>query len=92
MANIPKKIPERRCVGCGEHFPKSALVRVVRRPEGDVVLDKTGKLSGRGAYLCPKAECLKKAQKAHRLETALSCGMPDEVFVGLEEALVRGDS
>ena len=91
MANIPKKIPERRCVGCGEHFPKSALVRVVRRPEGEVVLDKTGKLSGRGAYLCPKAECLKKAQKARRLENALSCGMPDEVFAGLEEALGRGD-
>ena len=88
MANIPKKIPERRCVGCGEHFPKSALVRIVRRPdEGGIVPDTTGKLSGRGAYLCPNPTCLKKAQKAHRLETALECTIPAEVYERLEAEL-----
>ena len=88
MAYIPKKIPERRCVGCGEHFPKSALVRIVRRPdEGGIVADLTGKLSGRGAYLCRNAQCLKKAQKARRLENALECPIPPEIYERLEAEL-----
>ena len=63
----PKKIPQRRCIGCGERFDKSALIRIVRTPEGDIVLDRTGKRSGRGAYLCHRVECLRRAKKANRL-------------------------
>ena len=64
-----KKIPVRRCVGCGEHFPKGELVRVLRTPEGEITLDLTGKKSGRGAYICKKQACLKKARKSRRIET-----------------------
>ncbi len=79
-----KKLPERRCVGCGEHFPKSALIRVVRTPEGVIVLDKTGKQNGRGAYLCPRVTCLKKAKKTARLSQNLKTPIPDAIFERLE--------
>lgn len=85
-----KKIPERRCTGCGEHFPKSTLIRVLRTPEGEIVLDTTGKRSGRGAYICKNSSCLKKARKARRLESSLECNIPDEVYDKLEEELAVG--
>ena len=89
MVNQPKakKIPERRCVGCGEHFPKRELIRVVRSPEGVVTLDFTGRAPGRGAYLCPSLACLKKARKAKRLEAAYEMGIEDAVYDALEEKL-----
>ncbi len=82
-----KKIPERRCVGCGERFPKPTLIRVVRTPEGEILLDRTGKKSGRGAYLCHKAECLRLARKANRLARNLECEIPDTVYTRLEAEL-----
>ena len=85
-----KKIPERRCVGCGEHFPKGELVRVVRTPEGEVTLDLTGKKSGRGAYICKKSTCLKKARKSRRIETSLECSIPDAVYDRMEEEISHG--
>ena len=85
-----KKQPIRRCTGCGEHFPKSTLIRVVRTPEGEIVLDEIGKKSGRGAYICKSASCLKKARKAKRLETSLDCVIPDEVYNRMEEELTVG--
>ena len=85
-----KKQPIRRCAGCGEHFPKSTLIRVVRTPEGEIVLDEIGKKSGRGAYICKSASCLKKARKAKRLETSLDCIIPDEVYNRMEEELTVG--
>ncbi len=75
-----KKQPTRRCTGCGEHFPKSTLVRVVRDPEGNISLDLTGKKSGRGAYICRRPSCLKKAQKAKRIDSSLECTVPAEVY------------
>ena len=88
--NTVRKQPVRRCTGCGEHFPKNELIRVLRTPEGDIVLDGTGKRSGRGAYICRNASCLKKARKARRLETSLECFIPDEVYTKLEEELTVG--
>ena len=85
----PKKIPERRCVGCGERKEKSELIRVLRTPEGEIVLDRTGKRSGRGAYLCPNAECLRKARKTRRLQTNLETEIPDSVFEALEREISR---
>ena len=85
-----KKIPVRRCVGCGEHFPKGELVRVVRTPEGEVTLDLTGKKSGRGAYICKKSTCLKKARKSRRIETSLECSIPDAVYDRMEEEISHG--
>ena len=85
-----KKIPTRRCVGCGEHLPKSSLIRVLRTPEGEIVLDLVGKRSGRGAYLCKSVACFKKAVKSKRLESSLECKIPDEVYIKLEEELAVG--
>ena len=82
-----KKIPERRCTGCGERFPKPTLIRVVRSPEGEITLDFTGKKPGRGAYLCKNPACLKKARKAHRLEQNLVCEIPDTIYDTLEGEL-----
>lgn len=82
-----KKIPLRRCTGCGESFPKKELIRVVRSPEGGVSLDFTGKASGRGAYVCKKTACFKKARKQGRFKAALDCDIPDEVLTALEEEI-----
>ena len=86
-----RKQPVRRCTGCGEHFPKNSLMRVLRTPEGEIVLDATGKKSGRGAYICKSAACLKKARKARRLEASLECSIPDDVYNRLEEELAVGN-
>ena len=82
-----RKLPMRRCTGCGEHFAKSALIRVLRTPEGEITLDLVGKKSGRGAYICRSAECLKKARKSRRIESALECSIPDEIYARMEEEL-----
>ena len=84
-----KKIPERKCTGCGGRFAKKDLVRVVRTPEGKIELDFTGKAAGRGAYVCPSVSCLKKARKARRFESAFECAVPDEVYAALEEEMVK---
>ena len=84
-----KKIPMRKCIGCGEMFPKKELVRVVKTKTGEengqetytVSLDKTGKAAGRGAYICKKAKCLEIAVKAKRLQRAFECQIPEEVFI-----------
>ncbi len=82
-----KKIPQRKCVGCGEMKSKKELIRVVRSPEGDISLDLTGKKAGRGAYVCPEKECITKAYKGHRLEKALEKQVNDDVYKKLLEEL-----
>jgi predicted RNA-binding protein YlxR (DUF448 family) len=82
-----KKIPLRKCTGCGEMKPKKELVRVVKTPESDIVLDLTGRVNGRGAYICHSAECLKKARKSRRIEKSFQCAIPDEVYDLMEEEL-----
>ena len=82
-----RKIPLRKCIGCGEMKQKKELIRIVRSAAGEVSVDLTGKASGRGAYICPLSDCLKPARKAKRLENALSCKIPDSVFDMLEEKL-----
>ena len=92
MANSPiRKTPTRRCTGCGEHFPKNTLIRVLRTPEGEVLLDLTGKKSGRGAYICKNAACLKKARKSRRIETSLECSISEELYEKMEEELKVGE-
>lgn len=86
-----KKIPLRKCTGCGEMKPKKELVRVVKTPEGEISLDPTGKMNGRGAYICKNAECLKKAHKSKRIEKALSCTVPDEIYNKLEQELISSE-
>ena len=82
-----KKVPTRQCLGCSEHRPKNEFLRVVRAPDGTVSLDFTGKKSGRGAYLCPKADCLKKARKSKALDRSLEVPIPEEVYDRLEREI-----
>jgi predicted RNA-binding protein YlxR (DUF448 family) len=77
---MQKKIPQRQCMGCRERMDKKALIRVVRGTDGSVSLDYSGKAAGRGAYICPKAECLKKAQKSKALDRSLEVEIPQEVY------------
>ena len=86
-----KKIPERKCVGCNERKPKNELVRVLRTPEGEIQIDRTGKKSGRGAYLCRSTACFAKAIKARRLQTALECEIPDNMIGAIEKELTVCD-
>ena len=79
-----RKIPMRQCLGCRTMFPKRELIRVVRSPEGELSLAFKGKAPGRGAYLCPNPECLKKARKARAIERAFSVSVPEEVYEALE--------
>lgn len=82
-----KKIPMRMCVGCGEHFPKRELVRVVKNSDGKIFLDLTGKAAGRGAYICKSADCLEKAKKGKRLNRAFETAVSDEIYDLLIEEL-----
>ena len=79
-----KRIPQRQCVGCREMRDKKSLLRVVKSPEGDISLDFKGKKPGRGAYVCPNPDCLKRARKARALERALSVTIPAEVYDAME--------
>ena len=83
----PKKIPMRKCIGCGEMKPKKELLRIVRSPEGEISLDLTGKKSGRGAYICAYPACLAKAQKGKRLERAFECAVEPGVYEALAASL-----
>jgi predicted RNA-binding protein YlxR (DUF448 family) len=86
--SVNKKVPERKCIGCSEKKAKKDLIRIVRLPdEKGVEIDRTGKKSGRGSYICPSAACLKKARK--RLEANLECTIPEEVFQNLEMEIER---
>ena len=89
---MQKKIPMRQCVGCREMKDKKELLRVVRTPEGSILLDGRGKASGRGAYVCPDIACLKKARKSKALERALETPIPEEVYDALEAQMEGGEA
>lgn len=82
---MAKKIPLRQCVGCGEMKNKKEMMRVLKTPEDEIVLDLTGKKNGRGAYLCVSAECLAKARKNKGLERSFRMSIPNEVYDSLEK-------
>ena len=84
---MQKKIPQRQCMGCRERKDKKAMIRVARCTDGSVSLDFSGKLNGRGAYVCPDPECLKKAQKSKALERSLEVAIPQEVYDRLEKEM-----
>lgn len=75
-----KKIPMRRCLATNESFPKKELLRIVRTPEGEVKVDTTGKLNGKGAYLSKSNEALEIARKKNLLNKALEVDIPDEIY------------
>lgn len=84
---MPKKIPMRQCLGCREMKPKRELLRVVRSPEGEISLDLRGKANGRGAYVCPQPECLKKAIRSKALSRAFETEIPQAVYDALVEEM-----
>ena len=77
---MQKKIPMRQCLGCRERREKRQMIRVVRCTDGSVSQDFSGKLNGRGAYICPDLECLKKAQKSKALDRSLEVAIPEDVY------------
>ena len=78
MAN--KKIPMRQCIGCGEMKPKKEMLRIIKTAEEEILLDTTGRKNGRGAYICPDSECLKKAVKGKGLERSFKMAIPKDVY------------
>ena len=85
--NKIKKVPQRKCLGCMESFPKKELVRVVRMADGSVEIYLPGKKPGRGAYICQTKTCLKKAIKSKRIETNLEVEISDELLERLAEEI-----
>lgn len=84
-----RKPPLRLCAACSRQRPKRELLRVVRTPAGEVLLDPTGKMSGRGVYLCPEAGCLTAGLKAKALERALGVSLQPEALLALQDEAVR---
>ena len=80
-----KKIPMRMCSGCREMKPKQELIRIVRTPDGAVLVDTKGKVSGRGAYVCKNADCLEKSIKSKSLSHSLDVALSEEIIVQLRE-------
>lgn len=81
----PKKIPTRTCVACRQEKPKREMVRVVRSPEGEISLDFSGKLPGRGAYVCAEEGCIRKLRQKRLLNKAFSAPVADDVYGRIEE-------
>lgn len=88
---MEKRVPQRRCCGCMEMKPKSQLIRVVKSNDGKVTLDLTGKMNGRGAYICNDTECFAKARKAKRIQRALSCEISEDVFDSMEALISKNE-
>ncbi len=87
---MQKKIPQRQCMGCRERKAKKEMIRVVRGTDGTVNLDFSGKAPGRGAYICPNMECLKKALRSKSLDRSLEVTIPEEVYARLEKEMEHG--
>ena len=88
---MQKKIPQRQCMGCRERKAKKEMIRVVRSPEGNVSLDFGGKMNGRGAYICPNPDCLKRALKSKALDRSLEVTIPEEVYERLAKEMEAGN-
>lgn len=86
---MPKKLPMRQCAGCRERSRKIRWCGSSVSPEGVISLDFRGKAPGRGVYVCPDIECLKRAIKAHALERSLNTAIPEEVYAALEERMAH---
>ena len=82
-----KKFPQRQCIGCGEMKNKKELIRILKTPEGEFVVDATGRKNGRGAYICPSMDCFKKAVKGKGLERSFKMAIPKEVYETLEKEM-----
>lgn len=86
---MAKKIPMRQCIGCGEMKNKRDMMRVLKTAENEIVLDVTGKKNGRGAYLCYRLECLKKARANKGLERSFKMNIPSDVYDTMEKEFIE---
>ncbi|MCI8531980.1 MAG: YlxR family protein [Lachnospiraceae bacterium] len=84
-----RKVPMRKCTGCGEMKSKREMLRVLRTTEDEIILDATGRKNGRGAYLCGSTECFQKAVKSRGLERSLKTVIPAEVYESLEKEIEK---
>lgn len=84
-----KKIPLRQCIGCNEMKSKKEMIRILKTPEGGIVMDATGRKNGRGAYICSSMDCLKKAEKSKGLERSFKMAIPKEVYETLEKEMAQ---
>lgn len=82
-----KKIPLRKCLGCEKNKNKKELVRIVKTPDNEVLIDLTGKVNGRGAYICNNRECFKKAIKSNRISRSLKTEISKEKLEELENQI-----
>ncbi|TBL77770.1 RNase P modulator RnpM [Paenibacillus thalictri] len=85
----PRKVPLRKCVACQEMMPKKELIRVVKTPDDQIMIDLSGKKSGRGAYLCGKRSCFKLAKKNKSLDRALKAAVSASIYDALEQDFIR---
>lgn len=89
---MAKKLPLRMCIGCNEMKSKKEMIRVLKTPEDEIVIDTTGKKNGRGAYICPSASCYQKAIKSKGLERSLKVGIPKDLIETLEKEMILLES
>ena len=86
---VKKKIPMRKCVGCGEMKPKKELMRILKTETGEFLVDADGKKNGRGAYICRSADCFRKAVRSRGFERSFRQQIPEEVYDRLEKEMDR---
>lgn len=89
---MAKNSPKRQCVGCSQMQEKKELMRVIKTPEGEILLDQTGRKNGRGAYVCRRKECLDMAIKKKGLERSLGIAIPMEVVEGLKKEFMESET
>lgn len=82
-----KKIPLRQCIGCGESKSKKEMIRILKTETEGIILDPTGRKNGRGAYICPSSECLKKAIKSRGLDRSFKMQVPKEIYETLKKEM-----
>ena len=83
-----KKIPQRTCMGCNEKKDKKDLIRIVKNKDNEILVDKTGKLNGRGAYICNNVECSEKLKKSKRLNRVFEINISDEIYESLRGVIL----
>ena len=86
-----RKIPMRKCIGCMESFPKKELCRIVKTKEDEILFDSSGKLNGRGTYICKNSECFEKAIKSNRLTKSLEAEIPNEVYEAIKAEIEKNE-
>ena len=83
-----KKIPQRTCMGCNEKKDKKNLIRIVKNKDNEILVDKTGKLDGRGAYICNNVECLEKLKKSKRLNKIFETNISNEIYESIRGVIL----